>query len=106
VVDFKDFKGAFKKKGDRYFLDIEVKPGSSKRGLTEFDAWRKRFVVYVKSQATKGRANKEVTEVISEALGVKNVLIESGHSSRSKTVSFSMETNVEEVCERLRSFLP
>lgn len=83
-------------------LDIEVKPGSSKSGLTGFDTWRNRFVVNVKAPALKGRANKEVLEIISTTLGVKDVVIESGHAGRCKTVSFTL-TEIDDVLEKLGS---
>ena len=104
VVELANLKGAFKLKGDRYYLDVEVKPGSSKSGLTGFDGWRNRFILNVKAPAIKGKANKEVLEVVSTTLGVEDVVIESGHTGRSKTVSFKV-TDVENVLERLGSLL-
>ncbi len=53
-----------RKKNDQDLLDIEVKPGSKNRGMRGFDPWRKRFVVNVRSPAQKGKANKEVVEVV------------------------------------------
>ena len=88
VAEAVSLEELLKEKEGRYSLDIVVKPGSKKQGLGAFDPWRKRFVVQVKAPAQKGKANTEVARVIAKALGVKEVVIESGHTSHSKTVSF------------------
>ena len=103
--DATDLEDVLKRKGDRLLLDIEVKPGSAKSGLTGFDPWRKRIIVSVRAQAIKGKANKEVMEVVSDALGIGDVVIESGHTGRLKTVSFMVETDVDSVYKKLRSLL-
>jgi len=104
MVELPDLRGALRQKGDRCFLDIEVKPGSSKSGFTGFDDWRKRFIVNVRAPALKGRANREVVEIVSKVLGAREVVIESGHAGRSKTVSFKL-TDTNDVLERLGTLI-
>lgn len=86
-----EFEGALRVRGNLAYLDIEVKPNSKRPGLLGFEPWRKRFIVAVRAPPDKGKANKEVCETLAEALGVKGVSIESGHTSHQKTAVIDLK---------------
>jgi len=65
-------------------LDVVVVPGSRSPGLGYSQRWNC-VEVRVRSQARKGRANREVERLLSEVLGAE-VRIVSGHTSRRKRV--------------------
>jgi uncharacterized protein (TIGR00251 family) len=96
VVSVEFFDGALRVGNGTARLEILVKPGSRKQGLTGFDPWRKRFIVFVSAQPQKGKANLEVVDVLQEALGINDITIVSGHTGTNKTVEFPM-VNMEGV---------
>lgn len=91
-----EFEGALRVRGNLAYLDIEAKPNSKRPGLLGFEPWRKRFIVAVRAPPDKGKANKEVCETLAEALGVKGVSIESGHTSHQKTAKIELNTGDHE----------
>ncbi|MCR4260809.1 MAG: DUF167 domain-containing protein [Candidatus Colwellbacteria bacterium] len=68
-------------------IDVEVHTGSSKARVERIGA--SLFKVYVHSSPDKGKANKELIEVISNYFGVSKgeVEISSGLKSRQKIVN-------------------
>ncbi len=64
---------------------MRVKPGSKKGPLVQ-PALDGSLLVYVRQPAVEGKANKAVTELIADYLGVpkSKVKIKSGHASRTK----------------------
>lgn len=72
-------------------LDVEARPGSSAPGSFSYDPWRKRLRVALAERAEGGRANAELLERLSRALGVPRaaVSLASGERSRSKTIAVS-----------------
>jgi uncharacterized protein (TIGR00251 family) len=95
---------ALRTKDGRCILELEVKPGSKTQGFGGFDRWRGRFIVHVRARAQKGKANKEVLELLARDLGAEDAVIESGRTSHSKTVSFRLgRMSLEEVKEFLKN---
>jgi len=85
------FEGALRVRGNKAYLDIEAKPNSKHPGILGFEPWRKRFIVAVKAPPDKGKANKELCEIIEDVLGVKGAGLDSGQTSHQKTVSFLLK---------------
>jgi uncharacterized protein (TIGR00251 family) len=68
-------------------LELWVRPASSRRSV-EWDRWRGRWNVSVRSAAKDGAANQELREFLAETLGVSlsQVRIVRGQASHAKTV--------------------
>jgi len=66
-------------------VDIIVSPRSSRSGPEGIDGWRKRLIVKVRSPPLEGKANKEVEDIFTKAIGFPSV-VTSGHTNRQKTV--------------------
>jgi len=66
-------------------IQVKVIPNSKTRGVEEKDGV---FVVRVTSPPEKGKANKEVVEVLEKYFGKKARII-SGHQSRRKIVEIT-----------------
>jgi|GEM_PF-429824 len=77
--------GAIKEDGDDILVDIEVSVKSSKFEICDYNPWRKRLEIKVKSPPSKGKANKEIVKEFSLILG-KEVEIVRGIKSRYKTL--------------------
>lgn len=67
-------------------IKVHVTTGAKKQGIRKGED---RLEVKLTSQPVKGKANKELKEVLSQFVGVPIEYIEivSGHKSRNKTVS-------------------
>ncbi|MGQ9582531.1 MAG: DUF167 domain-containing protein [Thermoplasmatota archaeon] len=70
-------------------LDVEARPGSSAPGSFSYDSWRKRLRIALAERAERGRANAELLDRVSKALGVPRgaLSLASGERSRSKTIA-------------------
>ncbi len=79
------------------YVSIEVHPNSKKVEI-KYNKWRNTIEVKVKSPATGGRANKEVTNLLSQILECE-VLIVKGAKSRSKVIFTPLSKG--EVIEKL-----
>lgn len=73
--------------GARARLELWVRPASTRRAV-EWDRWRGRWNVSVRSAARGGAANQELREFLAETLGVSlsQVQIIRGQASHAKTV--------------------
>lgn len=87
---------------DETRLHVMVKPGSRSDGITGVDIWRQAVQVKVRDPAVKGRANKAVEQLFSDALDAK-VAIVSGHTASQKILMVEMRP--EDLIERLRGIL-
>jgi uncharacterized protein (TIGR00251 family) len=69
-------------------MDIEVTPSSGMSGVAGFDEWRGRLMVKVRAPPEKGKANKEVIEVVARFLGIpdSHVELDKGATSHKKRV--------------------
>jgi uncharacterized protein (TIGR00251 family) len=63
-----------------------VVPNSKTQGIEGVDEWRGALKIRIKSQAQKGKANRELVEFLSSALSIpsSDISIRSGETSRSK----------------------
>ena len=64
---------------------IEVSPKSDQFQITGYNQWRKTLEVKLKSQPTKGKANKELMKEFSQLTGHATDIV-AGHKSRQKTI--------------------
>lgn len=69
-------------------VNIEVKPGSKTSGIEKIDEWRGFIEVRVKARAEKGKANKELVQLLSSifALPQENIIIVKGEKSKRKNI--------------------
>ena len=73
--------------GGGVLIALSVEPASSRPGMGPYDPWRQRIRARVRSQADRGRANRELTELLAGVLGVpvSHVSIVRGATSHRKT---------------------
>lgn len=73
---------------DGILINIEVKPGARKSETEGVDEWRNCLEVRLKARAEKGKANKELIQMLSSllALPTSNFIIVKGEKSRRKTI--------------------
>lgn len=71
-------------------LNILLSPGSQRAGIERVDPWRKRLVIRVSSAPEKGKANKELCDILS-GLFSREVTLTHGVTSREKSVFIPME---------------
>lgn len=93
-----DIGEAVRKTSNGVFIDVEVVPNASKKGVF-FDGWRKRIRVKVKRKALKGEANDELLDFFSKLFDRK-VKIFSGKTSRKKTL-IAENIDVNKVVKKL-----
>lgn len=87
-------------------IDVLVKP-KSKVITISFDPFNERFIVAIKSPPTRGKANKELIDILKgylEDLGYRlaRLAIVRGHTSRNKIVLIS-GINPVELREKLKA---
>lgn len=80
-----DLSKCLRPSGDGAELDIIVTPNSTTPGIQDVDPWRHRLVVKVRAPPEGGRANEEVEELLTEALGAR-ATVSRGHTQRMKVV--------------------
>ncbi len=83
-------------------IDIMVTPHAKTSGIQGVDEWRKRLLVKVQSLPLEGKANREVTERLSEIFGAE-VIILRGETNRLKTVLVPLDRQM--VVKRLEALL-
>ena len=85
------------------FIRVHVVAGSKGESIAGLHGQSLR--IKVQSRAVKGRANRDVTGLVSRVLGVRRSCVEivSGHTSRAKRMKVSSVTAAE-VRARLRRF--
>lgn len=82
-------------------IDIMVTPHAKRSQVGGVDEWRRRLVVKVQALPSEGRANKAVTDLLSEVMGAR-VEIVRGHTERHKTVLVPLDLDtVRSRLERL-----
>ena len=69
-------------------LRLYVKPGSKGSGIEGYDPWREAYVIRLTSPPRKGKANRELVSILSEAFSVEQGEVEiiRGHKDRLKEV--------------------
>ncbi|MDI9624538.1 MAG: DUF167 family protein [Methanothermobacter sp.] len=77
--------GVIREDTDGILIDIEVSVRSSKFEIGDYNPWRKRLEVKVKSPPSKGKANRELIKEFSNIFG-KEVKIIHGIKSPYKTL--------------------
>lgn len=92
--------------GDGILINIEVKPGASKSEIEGVDEWRNCLEVRLKARAEKGKANKELIQMLSSllALPISNFIIVKGEKSRRKSIKI-LGLNVGEFTQRLKRYI-
>ncbi len=80
-----DLSKCLRPSADGSEMDIMVTPNSTSPGVQDVDPWRHRLVVKVRAPPEGGRANEEVEELLSSAIGAK-VTVSRGHTQRMKIV--------------------
>ncbi|MBI3376173.1 MAG: YggU family protein [Betaproteobacteria bacterium] len=80
-------EGWFRRDGDRLVLELHVQPGAGRTAIAGLHG--KRLKIRLAARAVDGAANACLVEFLAEALGVakRNVVIETGETSRAKRVS-------------------
>jgi len=84
-------------------INIEVKPGAKTNGILGIDEWRDCIGVRIKARAEKGRANKELIQLLASLLSLpsSNFLIIKGERTRRKSVKV-LGLGEKELCMKLR----
>ena len=74
--------------GDGCILDIYVQPSARRTEIGGIELWRERLKISVTARPRGGKANREVLQALAEwtGVGVSEMSIVSGHSSRRKSV--------------------
>jgi len=83
-------------------IDIIVSANAKTSAVVGLDVWRKRLMISVRTPPEKGRANKEVCEVLSDFFRA-DVKILKGQRSRLKTIL--VEADIDNVVSRLEGFV-
>lgn len=83
-------------------LDILISPRSQKAGIERVDPWRKRLVIKVSSAPQKGKANRELCDILSRLFS-REVTLTHGMTGREKSVFIPME--LEEATSVLESVI-
>jgi len=88
---------------DGILINIEVKLGARKSEIEGVDEWRNCLEVRLKARAEKGKANKELIQMLSSllALPTSNFIIMKGEKSRRKSVKI-LGLNVGKFAQRLK----
>jgi uncharacterized protein (TIGR00251 family) len=91
-----------KARSDGVLLPVQAQPGARRNGLIGIHAGR--LKVAVTQVAEKGKANREILNVLVEALGIKASAVEllSGGTSAKKAVLLR-GMKMEDVAERVRA---
>lgn len=78
-------------------VNIEVKPQSKAAGIEGIDEWRKCIKVRIKAKAQKGKANKELIQLLSFKLSLppSKFIIVNGLRSTRKTIKILEITKKE-----------
>lgn len=92
-----------KEQDDGILINIEVKPGAETSGIDGVDEWRGSIEVKLKARAEKGKANKELIQLLSSTLALpsSNIIIVGGKKSRRKNIKI-LGLKAEEVVRRLK----
>ncbi|MFQ6125828.1 MAG: DUF167 domain-containing protein [Candidatus Heimdallarchaeota archaeon] len=90
----------------KLLIDVLVKPRSKVINIS-FDPFKKGLIVALKSPPTKGKANKELLDILKgylQELGYRKVrlTIVRGHTSRNKIISIS-DINPVDLLEKLKT---
>lgn len=82
-------------------MDVEVVPGSRESVFPAgYNAWRKRIEAKVKAPPEDGKANAELCRLAEAALGLGRVSVQSGATSRRKSLKVEGAT-VDQVAHAL-----
>ena len=84
------------------YISLEVSPGSKKREIKEFDAWRNSVEVAVRAPPKGGKANAELEKFLSEVFGAE-VKVVKGRKSRQKVVFVKLSKS--DVVKKLKGLL-
>ncbi|NLL95381.1 MAG: YggU family protein [Thermoplasmatales archaeon] len=79
------FSEAMRPSGEGTEVDVSVSPGSDRPGMDGYDPWRRRIILRVAAPPADGKANAEVSELVSAITGFRSEIIR-GRTSRQKTV--------------------
>ncbi len=92
-----------KEQDDGILINIEVKPGARTTGIEGIDEWRGNIEVRLKARAEKGKANKELIQLLSSLLSLptSSIVIVGGKKSRRKNIKI-LGLKAEEVARRLK----
>lgn len=92
-----------KEQDDGILINIEVKPGAGTTRIEGVDEWRGSIDVRLKARAEKGKANKELIQLLSSKLALpsSNIVIVGGKKSRQKSIKV-LGLKAEEVARRLK----
>ena len=92
-----------KEQDDGILINIEVKPGAETTRIEGIDEWRGSIEVRLKARAEKGKANKELTQLLSSMLALpsSSIVIVGGKKSRRKSIKI-LGLKAEDVVLRLR----
>ena len=92
--------GAIKEEGNNILVDIEVSVKSQKFEIGDYNPWRKRLEVKVRSPPSKGKANKELIKEFSIITG-REVEIVRGIKSPYKTLKIK-KINKDDFMKKLK----
>lgn len=89
---------------DGILIDIEVKPGAKTSGIDGVDEWRDCIMVRLKERAEKGKANKELIDLLSSLLKLpsSSFIIVKGQKARRKSIKI-LDLNQKELARRFKA---
>ena len=103
VLDPKLLSKCIIEQDDGILINIEVKPGARTIGIEGIDEWRDCINVKLKARAEKGKANKELIQLLSSLLSLpsSDIIIVGGKKSHRKSIKI-LGLKAEEVARRLK----
>jgi len=84
------------------YISLDVSPGSKKREIKGFNAWRNSVEVAVKAPPKGGKANAELEKFLCEVFGAE-VKVVRGRKSRQKVVFVKLSKS--DVVRKLKEIL-
>lgn len=102
-LDLKHLSKCVNERDDGILINIEVRPGAKTSGIEGINQWRGCIEVRLKARAEKGKANKELIQLLSSmfSLPLSDIIIVGGEKSRRKNIKI-LGLNTEDFTRRLR----
>ena len=102
-LDPKHLSKCVNERDDGILINIEVRPGAKTSGIEGINQWRGCIEVRLKARAEKGKANKELIQLLSSmfSLPLSDIIIVGGEKSRRKNIKI-LGLNMDDFTRRLR----
>ena len=101
-LDLADLRKCITETNNGIIIKVLVSPNSKTQGIEGVDGWRGCLKVRVRSRAQKGKANREVIELLSSLLSIpsSDISIKSGETSKLKEIEINGK-ELSDVIERI-----